>query len=82
MNPTATSKIEINLTPNGLWLLIGEKEYFLSYKDYPWFMDATISEIYNVRLLRHSHLHWENLDIDLDLDCLKNPEKYPLTYRN
>lgn len=77
-----TSNVEINLTPNGLWLLVGDNEFFLSYKEYPWFMDATVSEIYNVQLFRQHHLHWAALDVDLDLDCLTNPEKYPLTYRH
>lgn len=75
--------VEINITSHGLWLLVGTQEYFLSYKEYPWFMDAPIAEVYNVQLLHQHHLYWEALDVDLDLDCLKNPEQYPLTlYRN
>lgn len=26
--------------------------------------------------------HWEALDIDVELDALENPEKYPLIYRD
>jgi len=76
------SGVEIHTSPFGVWLLVHDTEYFLSYKDYPWFSDAKISELYNVELLHKTHLHWPNLDIDLNLDSLINPEKYPLTYRD
>ena len=75
------STIEIHASPFGMWLLVHDTEYFLSYKDYPWFKEAKISDIYDVKLLHESHLHWRTLDVDLDLDSLKNPEKYPLIYR-
>jgi len=28
-----------NITPFGIWLFVKEKEYFLSYKDYPYFRE-------------------------------------------
>lgn len=74
------SKIEIHASPFGMWLLVHNVEYFLAYKDYPWFQEAKISDIYNVRLLHETHLHWPTLDVDLDLDTVKDPEKYPLIY--
>lgn len=27
------------------------------------------------------NLHWEDLDADIELDSLENPEDYPLVYR-
>ena len=78
-----TSKIEVSsISLHGIWLYVKEKEYFLSYKEYPWFKDAKIKEIHNVQLLHESHLHWPELDVDLELDSLENPEKYPLIFRN
>ena len=74
------SAIEINSSNIGMWLLVHDTEYFLPYKDYPWFQDAKISDIYNVELLHDTHICWPMLDIDLDLDALENPEKYPLVY--
>ncbi|MCX7117725.1 MAG: DUF2442 domain-containing protein [Legionellales bacterium] len=73
-----TSTIEIHTTPFGVWLLLNDGEYFLSYEQFPWFVDAKLSDIFCVELLHHHHLHWQNLDIDLDLDSLINIEKYPL----
>lgn len=59
----------------------GGAEYFLPYDQYPWFRKATVSEIHNVQLLHDRHLHWPDLDVDLDVQSLDEPEKYPLVYR-
>ena len=67
-----------NITPFGIWLWVKEKEYFLSYKDYPYFKNQTLGSIQNVQLLHGYHLYWPDLDVDLEIDNLENPEKYPL----
>lgn len=56
------------------------KEYFLSYEDFPWFKDARVSEICDVTFRHGFHLRWEQLDVDLELDSLEHPERYPLKY--
>ncbi len=79
---TSTSKVEVlNISASGIWLYVKGKEYFLSYKDFPWFRDARISEVQNVRLIHGHHLSWNDLDVDLDLSSLENLERYPLKYR-
>lgn len=70
-----------NITPFGIWLYVKEKEYFLSYKDYPFFKNQTLNSIQNVHLLHGYHLHWPDLDADLEIDNLENPEKYPLQFK-
>jgi hypothetical protein len=67
-----------NITPFGIWLFVSEKEYFLSFDEYPYFHDQSIAAIQNVRLLHGFHLFWPDLDVDLEIDNLENPEKYPL----
>lgn len=75
------SKVEVlNISAHGIWLSTNKKEYFLSYKQYPWFEDAKVKDICNVELLDGYHLYWPDLDIDLEIDSLENPEKYPLTF--
>jgi hypothetical protein len=71
-----------NITPFGIWLYVKEKEYFLSYKDYPYFKDQTLNSIQNVQLLHGYHLYWPELDVDLEIDNLENPEKYPLKFES
>ncbi len=74
-----SSEAEVtNISKHGFWMLINGKEYFLAFKNFPWFRQAKISEITNVKLLHPNHLYWANLDIDLELESIENPEKYPL----
>ena len=55
----STSQAEvIGISKFGLWMFVRGKEYFLSFDSYPWFKDAKISEIYNVKLLHNIHLYW------------------------
>lgn len=78
----STSKASVlNISEHGLWLLIQDKEFFLSFKNFPWFLEAKIAEVYNVRLEHNKHLCWPDLDVDLDIRSLERPEEYPLTYQ-
>jgi hypothetical protein len=67
-----------NITPLGIWLYIGGKEYFMSYNQYPYFREQKLSSIFNVRLIHENHLYWPDLDVDLEIDNLEHPEKYQL----
>ena len=67
-----------NITPFGIWLFVNGKEYLLSYEIYPYFKDQTLKSIQNVQLIHGHHLYWHELDVDLEIDNLENPEKYPL----
>ncbi|MBI5299598.1 MAG: DUF2442 domain-containing protein [Deltaproteobacteria bacterium] len=69
------------ISPNGIWLYVIDREYFLPFKEYPWFENARVADIYNVALLQDHHLHWVNLDIDLELESLEQSKNYPLIYR-
>ncbi len=75
----ATSKAEIqDISKYGIWIYVAGKEFFLPYEKYPWFKDGTVKEICNLEFSFGHHLHWPDLDIDLTLDSLEHPEKYPL----
>lgn len=79
MPGTSTSDVEVtNIDSHGLWLFVKEKEYFLPYEDYPWFRDAKVSDIVNVQLLRGAHLYWPALNVDLSVESIENPGKFPL----
>jgi len=71
----------LSISQWGLWLFVEDQEFFLPHSEYPWFKDASIRQICNVELHHGKHLHWPILDIDLELDSLKNPAAYPLTYK-
>ncbi len=65
----------------GIWMLIQGKECFLSYKDFPWFHGASVKQIYHFEFLHGRHLYWPDLDLDLSLESLFTPEKFPLKAR-
>jgi hypothetical protein len=74
-----TSLVEVtNVTPHGFWLFVANREIFVSFKEFPWFREASIREITNVELPSTHHLHWPDLDIDLAVESIEHPEKYPL----
>jgi hypothetical protein len=78
----STSEAEVtNIDSHGIWLFVEDKEYFLPYDNHPWFRNAKVGEILHVQLLHGTHLHWPDLDVDLTVDSIENPDKYPLTYR-
>ncbi len=75
----STFPVEVtNVSPHGFWLFVGERELFVSFKESPWFEDASIREISRVELPSAHHLYWPDLDIDVDVDSLTHPERYPL----
>jgi hypothetical protein len=67
-----------NVSRHGLWIMVGEEELFLSFDQFPWFQDAAISDIFNVTLPQPWHLYWPELDVDLDIDSIRHPERFPL----
>ena len=77
-NGKNTSVSVENISTFGIWLFVKGKEYFLDFSSYPYFKEQTIKSIQNVELLHGFHLYWPDLDVDLEIDNLENPEKYPL----
>jgi hypothetical protein len=76
---TSTSEVEVTqISKNGIWLLLNETENFLSFEDFPWFRNASVSAIHNVELLNEHHLYWPDLEVDLAVASIQEPEKFPL----
>jgi hypothetical protein len=67
-----------NITGQGFWLLLDGREVFASFADFPWFAEATIRQLSTLQRPSPHHLYWPDLDIDLAVDSLDNPESYPL----
>lgn len=73
------SKAEItHISQHGIWVLCYETEYFLPYEKFPWFKKATINQIYNLEIQGKEHLYWPDLDVDLSLSIIEEPEKFEL----
>lgn len=76
---TPTSAVEIShISAHGIWIIAGEKECFMDYEHFPWFKNASIGQILNVTEPSPMHFYWPDLDIDLGLDTILYPERFPL----
>ncbi len=70
-----TTPVEVTqIDKQGIWILIGEKESFLPFTNFPAFREASVGTIHNVVLLNESHLYWPDLDIDVPVESIQHPE--------
>ncbi len=76
---TSVSVLMIN--DKGLMLSVLGNDYFVSYNRLPWMRDARISDVLNVQMLGKTAIEWPALDIDLEIDSLQHPERYPLVMK-
>jgi len=70
-----------SIMPDGIFLSVRENDYYLSYNRLPWFRNAKLSDIFNVTMMGDDAIRWEALDVDLEIDSLIYPEKYPLVMK-
>ncbi len=70
-----------NVSQHGFWLLLECEELFLPFEHFPWFKDAPIGKVLHVEQLSAQHLYWPELDIDLAVESIRNPERFPLISR-
>ena len=76
---TPTLGLEVaNISRHGFWLLLEDQELFLPFSKFPWFKKATVDQICDVEWPSSHHLYWPSLDIDLSVDSIEHPERYPL----
>ncbi len=64
----------------GFWVIVDDKEYFVDFVDYPDFKKATVAQIHSFRRSKGG-LHWDELDVDIEIEALKHPEQYPLIFK-
>lgn len=66
------SEIEVlNISKHGIWLATRDHELFISFKEFPWFQDATVRKLMNVEQRTPTCLHWPDLAIDLAVESVR-----------
>ena len=79
MPGAATLEAEVtNISQHGFWLLVDDRELFLPFEGFPWFKQAPVEAILRVQRPTPGHLHWPDLDVDLAVDSIEHPDRYPL----
>ena len=75
----STSPVEVtHVSSHGVWILADDHELFMSYEEFPWFKDQPLKNILSVQEESPGHFYWPEIDIDLTVDIIKHPERFPL----
>ena len=78
-----TSGVEVtNISRHGFWLLVDDRELFLSFEEFPWFKEASVEAICSIQRPQPHHLFWPEVDVDLTVDSIEHPERYPLNAKS
>ena len=80
-NTKRTSVSVRSIMHDGIFLTVFDNDYYLSYNRLPWFKNAKISDIFHVEMMGDDAIRWDALDVDLEIDSLKYPERYPLVMK-
>jgi hypothetical protein len=79
---TSISPSEVtNIEPLGFWVLVDDREYFVPFADYPVFHNAPVRQIFQMQRLSPTQLYWPDLDADIEIESLDQPEHYPLVFK-
>ncbi|MGB4247376.1 MAG: DUF2442 domain-containing protein [Pseudohongiellaceae bacterium] len=54
---------------------------FLSFENFPWFMNQPANKVMNVEETSPDHFYWPDLDVDLTHEIIEYPERFPLLAR-
>lgn len=78
---SSTSASVLMINAQGIMLSVLGNDYFLSYNRIPWMKDAPISSVLNVQMSGSEAIEWPDLDVDLEIESLRPPERYPLVIK-
>ena len=77
-NTLNTSVSVLMINDKGMMISVDNQDYFLSFNRVPWMKDASIRDVLNVKKQGRSAIEWPSLDVDLEIESLKHPERFPL----
>jgi hypothetical protein len=73
------SPVEVtHISQHGFWLLLQGRELFVPFAEFPWFQDTPVGSILKVEQPHPGHLYWPDLDVDLAVESIEHPERFPL----
>jgi len=81
-NATSTAEV-VHVSSHGFWIMLDppRRELYLPFESFPWFREATIRQLSHIEVERQHLIRWPDLDVDLDVDRIEHPERYPLVAR-
>lgn len=83
MPGSGTSVVEVtHVSRHGFWLLLDAEELLVPFASFPWFRKATIDQLVDVQWPTPDHLYWPQLDVDVSVASIRNPDDFPLLARS
>lgn len=74
-----TFPVEVrDISAEGFRLWLDEEALVVRFAEFPWFRTATAAELTRVERPAPDHLYWPTLDIDLAVESIRHPERFPL----
>lgn len=67
-----------NISTHCFWLLLGNEELAVPFSEFPWLKKATVEQLGDVQRPTEDHLYWPQLDVDLSIASIRNPDQFPL----
>jgi len=80
-NTSSTSVSVLMINAQGIMLSVLGNDYFVSYNRIPWMQDAPVRSVLNVQMSGSRAIEWPDLDVDLEIESLQHPERYPLVMK-
>jgi hypothetical protein len=74
--------VVVNISEAGFWICVNDRRLFLPFREFPWFEDQPVARIRNIERPRPDHLHWPDLDIDLSIESIEHPDRFPMISRS
>ena len=69
-----TSAVEVGTVGHtGFWLLVDDRELYLSFDWFPWFQDVTMDALTTIERPSSNHLYWPKLDADVAIAFIEHP---------
>ena len=50
----------------------------MPYDEFPWFKDQLVKAILNVEEQSEGHFYWPDIDVDLSIESIEHPDRFPL----
>ena len=67
-----------HISEHGVWVLVAGRELFMPFTSFPWFRQASVAAVLRVQLAGPGHLYWPDLDVDLAIESIEHPDRFPL----
>lgn len=68
----------VDVSDHGFWLQLADEKLYLAFRDFPWFVGVSLSQLQALQRPSVDHLYWPALDIDLSIASIRDPAAFPL----